>query len=162
MIIQIDPVDLVLRVSAASIGATEVPANSNKGPYVERVLRLVGLEPGNPWCAAEVANAGVNALGDRWPVPRTGGCQLIYEWAKKKGIVHETPARGDIFLVWHPELGRFAHTGLVAAIGAGTVTTHEGNTSGAGSREGWLKAERQRAFGPKDVFARWVDALEAA
>jgi hypothetical protein len=161
-VIQVAPIDLLLRVSAASIGAVESPANTNRGPYVERVLALVGLEPGNPWCAADVANSGINALGDQWPVPHTGSCQMIFEWATKRGIVHPTPARGDIFLVWHPELGRFAHTGLVELVPAsGPVTTHEGNTSGAGSREGWLKARRQRTFGPKDVFARWVDALGA-
>lgn len=159
----VSPVDLVLRVSAKSIGASEVPPNTNRGPYVERVLRRVGLKPGDPWCAAEVADTGVTALGDAWPLPLTGGCQVLYEWAAKKGCIATVPSPGDVFLVWHPELKRFGHTGfIVRTNGDGTCTTHEGNTSGGGSREGWLKAERTRAFKPEDRFIQWAELVEIA
>lgn len=154
----ISPVDLVLRVSAKSLGACELPANSNAGPYVERVLQRVGLKKGDPWCAAEVYDTGATALGeDVWPLPKAGSCQLLYEWAVKHKCVAKTPSRGDVFLIWHPELKRFGHTGFVVDVpSSGPCVTHEGNTSGGGSREGWLKARRERVFKPEDRFIQWT------
>jgi hypothetical protein len=158
--LSIDPVELVLRVASATVGASEIPANTNTGPYVERVLALCGLKKGDPWCACQTANVGVAALGAVWPVPKYGGCQLIFEWATKKKIVHTAPERGDLFVIWHPELGRFAHIGFIVKVNAdGSCITHEGNTSGGGSREGWLVAERSRTFKPVDRFIRWRSLL---
>lgn len=157
--ITLNAIDLVLRVAAKSTGASEHPPNTNSGPYVERVLASVGLVKGQPWCAADVYDTGRIALGPLWPAPKTGGCQFLYEWGVGKKIVHPTPERGDVFVVWHPELGRFAHTGFIIAVDGLTCTTHEGNTSGGGSREGWMAAERTRVFGPKDRFLRWITLL---
>jgi hypothetical protein len=158
----VDLIDLVLRVSSKSIGASEIPANTNSGPYVERVLKRVGLSKGDPWCAAEVYDTGATALGALWPLPATGGCQAIYEWAIAHNCVVKTPQRGDVFLVWHPELKRFGHTGFVITVGPdGSCETDEGNTSGGGSREGWLKARRTRRFAPADRFIRWTKLLPA-
>lgn len=158
--ISIEPVDLVLLVSAGGVGGCEVPANSNAGPFVEPRLKLVGLEKGNPWCAADVAFTGRTALGKRWPLPMTGGCQALADFATAKGILVDTPERGDVFLIWHPELGRFAHTGFaIDRLTAVRWKTHEGNTSGGGSREGWLKAERERVFKLADRFVRWTQLL---
>lgn len=157
----IDPVELVLRVSAKSIGACEVPANTNAGPYVERVLGRVGLKKGAPWCAAEVCDTGIIALDDAWPLPHTGSCQQLYDFAQAHRLVEQHPQRGDVFVIWHGSLGRFAHTGFVVAVGT-PCTTHEGNTSGGvgpGSREGWIKAEKSRTFTPKDRFIRWSRLL---
>jgi hypothetical protein len=65
-----------------------------------------------------------------------------------------------VFLLWYPKLNRFAHTGFcVADLGDGTWLTHDGNTSGAGSREGWMKAEQKRRFKPEDRFIRWINLL---
>lgn len=158
--ITIAAVDLVLRVSAGGVGGAEVPAASNAGPFVEPRLTLVGLEKGNPWCAADVAFTGRTALLEAWPLPMTGGCAVLGEFAAQHGILVTVPQRGDVFLVWHPELGRFGHTGFVVdVLRERTCRTHEGNTSGAGSREGWLKAERTRTFGEKDRFIRWTKLL---
>ena len=67
---------------------------------------------------------------------------------------------GDIFLVWFPSLKRFGHTGLVLSRNPdGSLETREGNTSGAGSREGWMVADRTRTLGKFDRVVRWVDAL---
>lgn len=163
----IDPIDLLLRVSAKSEGASEVPAGSNAGPYVERVLKRVKLSKGQPWCAAEIADSGVLALESLWPLPLTGGCQELHDFALKHGVLYSSPQRGDVFLIWHPELKRFAHTGIIAAIDAtGLATTHDGNTTqkgqtGAASREGWVKAVKQRRFQPEDRFIRWVELVRA-
>lgn len=160
MIITISPIDLVLRVSAKSEGASEHPPNSNAGPYVERVQKVTGNRKGDPWCASEVADTGRIALGKDWPLPLTGGCQVLADYAKAKGVRFLKPERGDVFLIWHPELGRFAHAGFCVDPLAGELwRTHEGNTSGGGSREGWMKAQRERRFKPEDRFVRWVMLL---
>lgn len=157
----ITPIELVLRCCAATEGASETPANTNAGPYVERVLRICGLTKGQPWCACEVANIGTAALKELWPVPRTGGCQALHDWAKRRAILELAPAVGDVFLIWHPELGRFAHTGFVLELKGETARTHEGNTSGGGSREGWIVAHRTRRFKPEDRFIRWASLVAA-
>lgn len=162
----VSPVELVLRVAAGRVGASEVPAATNSGPYVERVLRRVGLPKGNPWCAAEVADVGAIALGGAWPLPLTGYCPTLFSWATKAAIVYDAPAVGDVFLIWNAALGRFAHTGFVTAVNAdGTCCTHEGNTSGSGTREGWMVSARgrdgskPRRFGQKDRFIRWAELV---
>lgn len=162
---QIAPVDLVLRVASATVGASEVPANTNAGPFVERCQKVTGNGKGDPWCAAFVAMVGVAALGKFWPVIKTGGCQQLHDWAARSGVVVAAPAAGDVFLIWHPEVdrGRFAHTGFVVRVNAdGGCATIEGNTSGGGSREGWMVAERTRRFKPSDRFVRWASLVEDA
>jgi hypothetical protein len=160
--ITISPVDLLLRVSAASVGACESPPNTNAGPYVERVLRRTGNAKGDPWCAAQVTDWGVLALGDAWPVRRSASVQQIALWARERQCVHP-PAEaqvGDLFVLWYPSLNRFAHIGIVIGVNAnGTIATREGNTSGAGSREGWVVADRLRTLGTKDRVIRWTTAL---
>ena len=165
--IQITPVDLVLKVAAASLGACESPPNSNAGPYVERVLARTGHKAGAPWCAAWTTDVGVIALGDAWPVVRSASVQQQCEWAAKVGcrkIATKTPAKpGDLFALWYPKMGRWAHIGFVVSVAKDgkTVQTLEGNTSGTGSREGWLVASKTRVLTSKDRLIRWVDVLKS-
>jgi hypothetical protein len=162
MIIEVDVIDLVLSHAAKSVGAGEIPVNSNAGPYVERILAKRGLKKGSPWCAAEVSDTGELALGKRWPLPLTASCVVLGEFAQTHGVLMETPQRGDVFLLWENVSGvwRFAHTGFITSVNPdGTCGTSEGNTNGSGSREGWLHAEKTRHFAAKDRFIRWVDLL---
>ncbi len=165
MILRVDAIDLFLAICEAREGGSEVPPNSNRGPFVEPPLRRVGLAPGNPWCAAEMSECGWRASqvgGFRWPLPLTGGCVVLAEFAEKHGILFDKPQRGDLFVLWERVSGvyRFAHTGAVKAIAPDLLsTTTEGNTNGAGSREGWLHAEKKRYFATKDRFIRWANLL---
>ena len=159
----IDPIDLVLRVAQATLGAGESPPGTNAGPYVERVLKRVGFGKGAPWCAAWVSDVGALALGPQWPVKPSASVVAICEWAKGAGCRLEatkTPARrGDLFALWYPKLGRFAHIGLVLRVDPDgrTVETLEGNTSGAGERDGWLVWSKTRTLTRKDCLIRWAD-----
>jgi hypothetical protein len=158
---EISPVDLVLRVASATLGASEVPPNTNTGPYVERVLAGTHTPKGNPWCAAWVTDVGTHALGERWPVLRTASVQQMAEWAESKGIRYTAkPQIGDLFCLWFPKLNRFAHVGIVAAVQTdGQIVTVEGNTSGAGEREGWMVASKLRKLGRQDRLIRWAALL---
>lgn len=150
-------VDVLMRVALATEGASEVPANTNRGPFVERCQRITGNKAGDPWCASWLAMVGTAAVGESWPLPKTGGCQALADFAKAKGVLKDTPQDGDAFLVWHESLHRFGHTGLV--LDATTRDTISGNTSGAGSREGWIVGRRIWTFTPADRFIRWTALL---
>lgn len=159
------PVELLLRVARATVGASEVPANTNAGPYVERVLQRTGNRRGDPWCAAWVTDIGVIALGDAWPVRRTASVQQMANWAREQQcryIGATAPAVvGDLFCLYFPSLQRFAHVGIVSSVAEDgmTIRTIEGNTSGAGSREGWLVAERSRVLTSADRLIRWSQVV---
>lgn len=175
-IIQLEAVDLLLRVAYATRGAGEQPPGSNAGPYVEGVQARNGGKKGDAWCCFQVCDWGRTALptmpaiAQAWPFVITGGCQAAYDWAAKKGIIFDQPERGDIALIWHPEMKpapRFAHAGLVTGHGFDAqrrVTFISGNTTSPKdpnqtdprlSREGWVVAEKLWRFAPEDRFARW-------
>jgi hypothetical protein len=134
----------------------EDPKGSNAGQGVEAFLKLTGLGPGHPWCAAFVAYVGHTLHGEQWPLPLTAACAVLGEAAKTKNIRYTQPEAGDIFLLYYPSLKRFAHTGFVLGPGKkkGTWATIEGNTGVDGSREGWGVFERERTFGANDRFIR--------
>lgn len=155
-------------VSAAQCfeGFGEIPKGSNAGQVVEAFLKLVGLNRGQPWCAAFIAWVGYRAFYDpqtqksQWPLPLTGGCAVLGEAAQRHGILETTPQRGDVFLLYYPSKKRFAHTGIVLEVlEDGSCLTLEGNTNGGGSREGWGCLYKMRKFGPQDRFVRWATLL---
>lgn len=119
---------------------------ANRGAEVERFLRAVGLGPGYPWCGAFV---GLNEkeCGIRNPKPsaRARGYKTkesVRAWDVAIGRVKIQP--GYIFVM---EFGSWTgHTGIVESYDpkTRTLTTIEGNTNGAGSREGDRVARKQR------------------
>lgn len=110
---------------------------NNDGKAVEMYLHYVGLPKGNPWCAAFVCwNLGQNAVKN----PRSGYCpdlfnpkQLVWQRNRKN---NGTPRQADVFGIYFPEKKRIAHVGYIDHWSDKTVTTVEGNTNQAGSREG--------------------------
>lgn len=162
----ITPIDLVLRVAAATVGASESPPNTNKGPFVARCLKTTGLPEGHPWCAAWTTMVGIAALGDAWPVLKSASVQQQAEWAAKhkvRLVATKTPAKaGDLFCLYYPSLKRWAHIGFVlsAARDGKTIRTLEANTSGAGEREGWLVAEKTRVLTGRDRLIRWAGLIQ--
>lgn len=155
-------VRLLLTAANAAVGAQEAPVASNGGAYVERVLAKVGLSKGAPWCAAAVSDWLDIALGSDNPVPKTGGCAVIGEWAIRQKCLVTVPRAGDLFLIYHPELKRFAHVGVVETAAGMTIS---GNTTRPGqagdSREGWVVAKKLWTFKPDDRFVRWTKLLGA-
>lgn len=155
---QISPVEVVLRVASACEGASEVPPASNRGPFVERCQALASVDPGAAWCAAWLCMVGVTALQGLWPLPRTAGCQVLADFAKGKNCLVDKPQRGDVFLIWHPELGRFAHTGFVLDTKGLTIsgnTTLKSRDDPQLAREGWAVAKKVWTFKPEDRYVRW-------
>lgn len=160
------PVELVLKIASATEGAGENPPNSNSGPFVERCLKVTGLGPGHPWCAAFTTMVGVTALGEQWPVLKSASVQQQAEWAERakcRLVAVKAPALpGDLFCLWYPKLGRWAHVGFVVSVAKDgkTITSIEGNTSGSGSREGWMVARKTRVLTTKDRLIRWTEVIK--
>ena len=147
-----------LALAGLRVGVKEVPRGSNKGPEVNKYLRRVGIAPGSPWCAAFTADtiATIAATaGVTCPVPLTASCDVLLEWARKRGRLFASAQPGDLFLVMASEHDA-VHTGFVEAVhtAAGTLTTVEGNSNSSGGREGFEVVRRTRGLRSLR-FVRW-------
>ena len=117
----------------------------NAGPWVRTYMN--GNEgPEWPWCAGFACFVLRQASAGR-PLPLTPSysCDELAKDAMKRGTFRTGGAAfdtsqltpGSLFLVRRPAQQRgWHHTGIVVGVGPGSVTTIEGNTNDAGSREG--------------------------
>lgn len=125
----------------------------NAGPWVRTYMN--GNEgPEWPWCAGFACFVLRQASGGR-PLALTASfsCDELAKDALKRGTFRTGGAGfdtsqltpGSLFLVRRPAPQRgWHHTGIVVAVGAGSVTTIEGNTNDVGSREGIEVCRRMR------------------
>jgi surface antigen len=82
---------------------------------------------------------------------------VVVDSAKASQSVHETPQEGDLMVLYYPTLKRYGHIGFVLKVlPDNRVETIEGNTSGAGSRDGWGCFAQNRAVTSHMRFLRWV------
>lgn len=132
---------------------------TNAGQCVEEYLKTTGNRKGDPWCAAFIAWCGKSALGSKWPLPKTAGCQALFDAAKAKKLLVKTPLPGDLLLVYFKSMGRYAHVAIVGAVQDNQVLTIEGNTNPDGGREGYGVFERVRPLNsPTHKYIRWSTA----
>jgi hypothetical protein len=134
----------VIRLAVNELGVAEDPPHSNRGDRVEEYLASVGLEPGNPWCAAFVYwcfGEAAHQVNQANPLVRTGHCMTHWNETTGKKIrardAQNDPALirpGHIFVINHG--GGRGHTGIVTETTGGFIYTVEGNSNPAGSREG--------------------------
>lgn len=164
-----------LVAAATSFEGLQEEGGNNRGLMIERFLRGVGLEKGNPWCAAFVHHVGYWSHFDprlgasSWPLPATASCYMLGDFARRERVLEKTPVDGDVFLLFRPTLGRFAHAGVIArVIEAGHTPagspwfdchTIEGNSNEDGSREATSVVRIVRRFYPGvgDRFIRWPE-----
>lgn len=145
-----------------NLGVEEIPRGSNWGKYVKIYLKSVGINYPASWCAAFVyyrIKTAAKELGITTNFIKTASCQAIYQWAKKNGHILDAPKDGCVFLQWHKELHRYAHTGFVKTYDAtkNTFVSIEGNSNSDGSREGYCVASNKRPNKPgKYVFVEIV------
>ena len=155
---------LLVEEARRYLGVEEVPRGSNRGPEIDYWLLEAfvavpkGQRLGAPWCMAFVWCMGRQALGHRWPVPRTASVQAVHDWAKRAGCLEPTGGEGDLLLLWHQNLGRYAHVAIVTG-GVTAYTTVEGNTNPGGSRDGWGVYARERKATASTAFVRWSSML---
>ena len=142
------------RVSLAreEIGVSEVDG-SNCGPRVDEYKAATWLDAdkGWPWCAAFICwlvREAIEGEDVKFKRPRTAGSWDFENWAKQQSTngvelrktTNEDIKAGDIVVF------TFSHIGLAVkdADSSGYVVTIEGNTNGAGSREGGSVLEKKR------------------
>lgn len=142
---QIDPnvTELCKKIIAYAqkdVGVVEEPANSNRGPRVDQMLRGAGSSPGNFWCAAAVS-AWFKAAGADMPSGGLASCDTWMRWAQQRGLFSKTPVPGAAIL--YGTLADAHHVGIVESVNLttyperGSVVTIEGNTSsGKADRNG--------------------------
>jgi hypothetical protein len=139
----------VLAVASAeeALQVREIPPNSNRGPQVDVYLRRAGVSPGLSWCCAFVYycfDEASKGIGVPNPMVRTAGCLDHWSRAPGQGAQRIQAAQavrnpdlvrsGMVFIMDHG--GGLGHTGLVESVQGGLITTIEGNTNTALSREG--------------------------
>lgn len=137
----------IVEMARKEIGVTEING-TNKGPRVDEYKAATWLSPkrGWPWCAAFICwvvreaaeQAGVNFTRS-FKRPRTAGAWDFENWslAQDNSTWTKKPHRGDI-LPGDIVVFKFSHIGIALSgpDSSGYVSTVEGNTDKAGSREG--------------------------
>jgi hypothetical protein len=142
----------MVSLAREEIGVSEVDG-SNCGPRVDEYKAATWLDPdkGWPWCAAFIcwllreAIEGETVTFNR---PQTAGAWDFENWAKKqstRGVELRKPTNEDI-KAGDIVVFTFSHIGIAVkdVDSSGYVVTIEGNTNGAGSREGGSVLEKKR------------------
>ncbi|MBV6479354.1 MAG: hypothetical protein HGGPFJEG_02125 [Ignavibacteria bacterium] len=142
----------VVSIAKSQIGVMENPVGSNSGPEVNQYLKSVGLGPGYFWCMAFVYwcfQEASKKLGVSNPSYKTAGVLMHWNNTSGRRITSadavNNPSKvkpGQIFIMSYG--GGAGHTGIVESVSGGFITTIEGNTNEAGSRNGIGVFRRQR------------------
>lgn len=111
---------------------------NNDGVWVKKFLKITGLPEGHPWCAAYTAY--VFYYSDV-PAPRSARVVDWFKrnvvWEKSYGdIPEEFDKSGMVGGLFYEHLGRLGHIFIILGEDKNNYYTIEGNTNGAGSREG--------------------------
>lgn len=124
-----------LEVAGGELGVREY-GGPNRGPAVERYLRHVFAQPGQPWCCAFVVWCLWEAaaqLGLACTVPRVAAVHRLWNRAEERRVPWPPPP-GAVFC--HDRGHGQGHTGFVVEVIGDNIRTIEGNANVAGSAEG--------------------------
>ena len=131
----------------------------NRGYWVERFLKAVGLGPGYAWCAAFLSFCLLKAgRPDFGPKKGRAAVRNWKRWAAQNNLLigKDKVARGDIG-GWLNS-NQTGHIFLIRSVERGDhltrVGTLEGNTNDAGSREGDGVYKRERLVRDDFFFIR--------
>lgn len=146
-------------IADAHVGIREATGN-NDGADVRLILSSVGLSEGYYWCGAfphrVYTLCGVHlepAKSFAW----------VPTWFKKEKVVwrtgdpHGLVRPGDVVGFYSASLKRMAHMGILESETSAYFITIEGNTNGAGSRNGDGVYRKKRLRSQTRAVARWVD-----
>lgn len=151
----------VVETAQDEIGVRENYVNghfSNRGRRVDQYQDADTLPGfGYAWCVSFLAWIFLTTLGRElcdqvWL--RSASCDAILAWARKKGIVSDTPTPGCAGLVLASRHDA-THGFLVKNVLSNAVTTIEGNTNTGGAREGNGVYARKRLFSTRYAYLEW-------
>ena len=142
--------DKMVALAREEIGVSEVDV-TNCGPRVDEYKAATWLDAdkGWPWCAAFICWLIREAIEEdetTFKRPRTAGAWDFENWARQEsthGVELRKPTNEDI-KAGDIVVFTFSHIGIAVADvdSSGYVKTIEGNTNGAGSREGGSVLEK--------------------
>lgn len=128
--------DNVIATAKSQVGYHEGYSNGHWDNIEKYAAQVPGLAwaNGQPWCAVFVSYC-FNAAGVLNLIPggATASVAHLRDAAKQAGQFSEVPSVGAIVIYG---ANGDAHTGIVVAFDATTITTVEGNTNTTGSAEG--------------------------
>lgn len=165
MIPTIPVTEAVLGTMSALDPARELAGSKNRGYFPDAINTFAGSPLGSAWCMNTVHYAGAKTIGKaRWPLPINGSCDVILQFARKHGIVHDTPVRGAIFLKLNPDNTADAtHAGYVdSVLPNGRWYTWEGNGNTDGSSNGTdiVSILRPKTSSERYVFVYWWELVK--
>lgn len=146
---QDDQINQLLNIAKSQIGVREATGN-NDGYEVEKYLLYTGNKKGESWCAAFVSWVFGKA---GYAAPRTAWSPSLFPKARLATV--GKPAM--IFGIYFQDKGRIAHAGIVEKIKHDWVTTIEGNTNMAGSRDGDGVYRKLRHVKTIRCYADWFN-----
>lgn len=136
--VNMDAIKKVIQIAEQEIGYLEKKSNADldsktgnagSGNYTKYWRDVYPQYQGQPWCACFVSWCMMKAFGldtasrllQHWP--------FVYCPTLAGKTSNKTPKVGSVVLFFRS--GAYAHTGIVTAVTDSTITTIEGNTSGA-------------------------------
>lgn len=135
----------VIDIATAEIGVYE-DIGPNDGHRIREYRAVSDFNHPVPWCAIFVMwvydQAEIPNTITPWTPSVTPKSKTIYTRGRSD---NKTPQPGDAFTIYYASLKREGHTGLIEQWPSGDFCiTIEGNTNGAGSREGEEVARKRR------------------
>jgi hypothetical protein len=137
----------VLELGKVFVGTKEI-GTTNKGYWVSRFQKDLGLN-GKAWCLSyiqfiyRVSSELHKPSFDILPY-NTAGTQVFFNWAFNRGYTFTDYGQlqpADI-VVWKNGATNLGHVGFVVNAAGNMITTNEGNTNSAFSRDGGLVTEK--------------------
>ena len=139
-----------------AIGVRETTGR-NDGKEVAAYLRSVQLGEGYAWCAAFVnytlKQCGAPVANSGWSPAWFPTQKIVFGLGLNSGTL---PKKGDVFGIYFASKKRIAHVGFIDSWGTTHVTTVEGNTNDAGSREGDGVYRKRRLTRQIYAVSNWI------
>lgn len=138
------------------VGKREI--KGNKGFFnkaFDTLMRSVGFKTGHAWCSYFAELVWTEAYKDDKPMLKlikkqfSGSSYRTLQRFKALGMVSDTATPGSIVIWRRKKDGKYTtlgHVGIVIKADVVSFETVEGNTNGAGSREGDVVADKVRPY----------------
>lgn len=155
----VSTIQAVLAIARACLPVRE--AAPNTGRFVDAIIEMAGGRVPESWCADFVYYCGWHILRRDWPLPKTGSCDVLLEFARTNNLLVPTPGPGDVFLVLKTATDAH-HTGFVETLrpdqGPSAWQSLEGNSNSDGSVNGVGVFSNVRNATPRTsyVYVRWM------
>lgn len=136
--------------------------SENRGPMIDKYLKVVNAPLGSPWCGgfvgANLTWLNVKNPNSAWSPNYAKPVDVI--WTSKKKIKNELLLPGDVVTYYYPELKRVGHVGFLEKVDKnGYFITIEGNTNIGFNRDGDGVFKLKREPGKVHAISRYIKVI---